>query len=134
YYLSPELRLAAGYVFGRADDEDFTGTRSAGGPYFGMTVKLNSLLDGFGQHRAPDVPEGVAEKAVLKDTASHKGRRQKAAGRRRKGLVRMQAAGSKHKGLVLKHTAPHIRMEAEAQRLSKDREQKEQRRKNRDQD
>lgn len=62
YYLSPELRLAAGYVFGRADDEDFTGTRSAGGPYFGMTVKLNSLLDGFGQHRAPDVPEGVAQK------------------------------------------------------------------------
>ncbi|MEO1691959.1 MAG: hypothetical protein AAFR63_10585, partial [Cyanobacteria bacterium J06631_6] len=108
YYLSPELRLAAGYVFGRADDEDFTGTRSAGGPYFGMTVKLNSLLDGFGQHRAPDIPEGVAEKAVLKDTASHKGTRQKAAGRRRKGLVRMQAAGSKHKGLVLKHTAPHI--------------------------
>ena len=40
YYLTPELRLAAGYVFGRADDEDFTGTRSAGGPYVGMTVKL----------------------------------------------------------------------------------------------
>ena len=59
YYLSPELRLAAGYVFGNADDEDFTGTRSAGGPYVGMTVKLNGLLDGFGQHRQPSLPEGV---------------------------------------------------------------------------
>ena len=59
YYLTPEMRLSAGYVFGEADDEDFTGTRSAGGPYFGMTVKLNSLLDGFGQHRAPTLPEGI---------------------------------------------------------------------------
>ena len=62
YYLSPELRLSAGYVFGSADDQDFTGTRSAGGPYFGMTVKLNSLLDGFGQHSAPKAPEGVVKK------------------------------------------------------------------------
>ena len=61
YYLSPELRLSAGYVFGKADDEDFTGTRSAGGPYVGMTVKLNGLLDGFGQHSAPSLPEGVVE-------------------------------------------------------------------------
>ena len=61
YYLTPEARLSAGYVFGSADDEDFTGTRSAGGPYVGMTLKLNSLLDGFGQHRAPIAPEGVTE-------------------------------------------------------------------------
>ena len=61
YYVTPELRMSAGYVFGSADDEDFTGTRSAGGPYLGITVKLNSLLDGFGQHRAPTVPEGVTE-------------------------------------------------------------------------
>jgi hypothetical protein len=59
YYLSPELRIAAGYVFGSADDEDFTGTRSAGGPYLGMTVKLNGLLDGFGQHSPPKLPEGA---------------------------------------------------------------------------
>lgn len=59
YYLSPEFRIAAGYVFGRADDEDFTGTRSAGGPYLGMTVKLNGLLDGFGQHSPPKLPEGA---------------------------------------------------------------------------
>ena len=62
YYLTPELRLSAGYVFGNADDDDFTGTRSAGGPYVGLTVKLNSLLDGFGQHSAPKVPEGVSKK------------------------------------------------------------------------
>ena len=62
YYLTPELRLSAGYVFGSADDEDFTGTRSAGGPYLNMTVKLNSLLDGFGQHAAPTIPEGVTER------------------------------------------------------------------------
>ena len=61
YYVTPELRMSAGYVFGSADDEDFTGTRSAGGPYVGITVKLNSLLDGFGQHRAPSPPEGVTE-------------------------------------------------------------------------
>ena len=59
YYLTPELRLSGGYVFGSADDEDFTGTRSAGGPYVGVTVKLNSLLDGFGQHSPPTIPEGV---------------------------------------------------------------------------
>ena len=57
YYLTPELRLSAGYVFGEADDEDFTGTRSAGGPYLGITVKLNSLLDGFGQHSPPTLPK-----------------------------------------------------------------------------
>jgi len=74
YYLSPELRLSAGYVFGRADDEDFTGTRSAGGPYVGMTVKLNGLLDGFGQHQQPTLPEGVVREA--------EGRRQEAKGRR----------------------------------------------------
>ena len=62
YYLTPELRLSAGYVFGNADDEDFTGTRSAGGPYLGVTVKLNSLFDGFGQHRPPAAPEGVSGK------------------------------------------------------------------------
>ena len=63
YYLTPEFRMSAGYVFGSADDEDFSGTRSAGGPYLGMTVKLNSLLDGFGQHRPPSPPEVIPKKA-----------------------------------------------------------------------
>ena len=48
YYLTPNLRLSAGYVFGSADDRDFSGTRSAGGAYLGLTVKLNELFDGFG--------------------------------------------------------------------------------------
>ncbi|MEN9521423.1 MAG: hypothetical protein RLZZ381_4011, partial [Cyanobacteriota bacterium] len=61
YYLTPEVRIAGGYVFGSADDEDFTGTRSAGGPYVGLTVKLNSLLDGFGQHQAPSPPEVIPQ-------------------------------------------------------------------------
>ncbi|BAZ51459.1 hypothetical protein NIES4103_41080 [Nostoc sp. NIES-4103] len=53
YYLSPNLRLAAGYVFGNVDDRDFSGTRSAGGPYLGLTLKLNELFDGFGQQKIP---------------------------------------------------------------------------------
>ncbi|MEM8721272.1 MAG: hypothetical protein AAGE84_18560, partial [Cyanobacteria bacterium P01_G01_bin.39] len=64
YYATPELRLSAGYVFGEADDEDFSGTRSAGGPYVGVTVKLNGLLDGFGQNRPPELPEGVAQQEL----------------------------------------------------------------------
>ncbi|WP_199194199.1 hypothetical protein [Pleurocapsa sp. CCALA 161] len=62
YYLTPELRISTGYVFGSADDEDFTGTRSAGGAYVGVTMKLNSLLDGFGQHQPPSPPEVIPKK------------------------------------------------------------------------
>ena len=67
YYITPELRLSAGYVLGTADDEDFTGTRSAGGPYLGVTVKLNSLLDGFGQHRPPSPSYPVPKRKLSKD-------------------------------------------------------------------
>ena len=86
YYLSPEFRLSAGYVFGRADDEDFTGTRSAGGPYVGMTVKLNGLLDGFGQHQQPTLPEGIPKKAQR--LKPHVGRGQRAEGRRQEARRR----------------------------------------------
>jgi len=48
YYLSPNLRIGAGYAFGKVDDRGFSGTRSAGGPYIGLTLKLNELFDGFG--------------------------------------------------------------------------------------
>ncbi len=48
YYITPNLRLAAGYAFGKVDDRDFDGARSAGGPYLGLTVKLNELFSGFG--------------------------------------------------------------------------------------
>lgn len=53
YYLTPNLRLSAGYAFGRVDDRDFNGSRSAGGPYLGLTVKLDELFDGFGLQKAP---------------------------------------------------------------------------------
>ncbi|AFZ11998.1 hypothetical protein Cri9333_1087 [Crinalium epipsammum PCC 9333] len=48
YYITPNLRLAAGYGFGKVDDRDFDGARSAGGFTFGLTVKLNELFSGFG--------------------------------------------------------------------------------------
>jgi hypothetical protein len=48
YYLTPNLRIAAGYVFGKVSDRDFDGTRSSGGAYLGLTVKLNELFSGFG--------------------------------------------------------------------------------------
>jgi hypothetical protein len=48
YYLTPNLRLSAGYVFGKADDADFSGVRSNGGAYVGLTLKINELFDGFG--------------------------------------------------------------------------------------
>ncbi len=47
YYLTPNLRLAAGYAFGRVSDRDFNNSRSAGGPFVGITVKLDQLFDGF---------------------------------------------------------------------------------------
>jgi hypothetical protein len=57
YYLTPNLRLSAGYVFGEVDDRDFSGTRSAGGAYLGLTVKLDDLFDGFGQQKPVPRPQ-----------------------------------------------------------------------------
>jgi hypothetical protein len=48
YYLTPNLRLSAGYALGRVNDRDFDGSRSAGGPYVGLTIKVNELFNGFG--------------------------------------------------------------------------------------
>lgn len=57
YYLNPNLRLSAGYSFGGVSDRDFSGSRSAGGPYFGLTLKLdNSLLEGFSIDDDPATP------------------------------------------------------------------------------
>ena len=53
YYLTPDLRLSAGYSFGRARDDDFTGSRSAGGFYGGITFKVNELFNGFGLQKLP---------------------------------------------------------------------------------
>jgi outer membrane protein OmpA-like peptidoglycan-associated protein len=54
YYLTPNLRLAAGYSSGSVNvDRDFNGSRSASGLYAGITVKLNELFDGFGLQKTP---------------------------------------------------------------------------------
>lgn len=58
YYLTSNLRLSAGYVFGRVDDRDFSGTRSAGGAYLGLTLKVNELFDGFGLQKPKSAPVG----------------------------------------------------------------------------
>jgi hypothetical protein len=47
YYLTPNLRLAAGYAFGSVSGSDFDNSRSASGPYLGVTVKLDELFKGF---------------------------------------------------------------------------------------
>ncbi|HEY9801681.1 MAG TPA: TonB-dependent receptor [Leptolyngbyaceae cyanobacterium] len=62
YYLTPNLRLSAGYAFGRVDDRDFSGTRSAGGPYLGLTVKVDELFEGFGRQKP--VPRQPKESTV----------------------------------------------------------------------
>jgi hypothetical protein len=55
YYPTPDLRLSLGYSLGEVNgDRDFSGSRSAGGLYFGVTVKLNEIFPGFGlQKLAP---------------------------------------------------------------------------------
>lgn len=63
YYLTPNLRLAAGYSFGRVSDRDFDGSRSAGGVYLGLTVKINELFSGFGLQKVapPQQQESVVK-------------------------------------------------------------------------
>jgi hypothetical protein len=56
YYLTPNLRLSAGYVFGNITDRDLDGSRSAGGPYVGLTVKVNELFSGFGLQKPVPAP------------------------------------------------------------------------------
>ncbi len=49
YYVTPNLRIAGGYSFGRAVDRDFSnGDRHVGGAYFNVSLKLNDLFAGFG--------------------------------------------------------------------------------------
>jgi hypothetical protein len=48
YFFTPNLRVAAGYGFGRSGNRDFDGGRSKSGPYMGVTVKVNELFRGFG--------------------------------------------------------------------------------------
>jgi hypothetical protein len=66
YYLTPNLRLSAGYAFGRIDDRDFSGARSANGPYMGITFKLDELFEGFGRQRVvpPQQQESLIKQVV----------------------------------------------------------------------
>lgn len=63
YYLNPNLRLAAGYSFGRAHDRDLTGSRSAGGIYLGLTMKVNELFNGFGLQKVPSPQQTLSQQA-----------------------------------------------------------------------
>ena len=71
YYITPNLRLAAGYGFGRASDRDFSGSRSIDGPYLGLTVKVNELFDGFGLQKAPPPQQQPKTKPVASHSSSH---------------------------------------------------------------
>ncbi|BAZ15241.1 hypothetical protein NIES4071_71130 [Calothrix sp. NIES-4071] len=71
YYLTPDLRLAAGYSFGSVDvngDRDFTGYRSEGGFYVNVSLKLNELLGGFGLQKP--VPRQQQESTVQQVSAT----------------------------------------------------------------
>ncbi len=62
YYLNTNLRLSAGYSLGSISDRDFSGSRSSGGFFFGITAKLdNNLFEGFGFHEPTPAPQPVVE-------------------------------------------------------------------------
>jgi hypothetical protein len=66
YHITPDLRVGLGYAFGSADDRDFTGYRSAGGPYLNVTYKINELFGGFGRQKvAPPQQQESAVKANI---------------------------------------------------------------------
>ena len=69
YYLSPDLRAYVGYSFGSVSDNDFSGFRSRGGVYFGITLKVNELWDGFGR-QTPQPRNEVAEAPPPQDLAT----------------------------------------------------------------
>jgi hypothetical protein len=68
YHLTPNIRLAAGYSSGSINsDRDFSGSRSEGGVYGGVTVKLDRLFEGFGLQKplpAPEQPKRIIRAAV----------------------------------------------------------------------
>ena len=69
YYLSPDVRLGLGYSFGSAHEGSFVGGgrhRSASGPYFGITAKVNQLFNAFGVQ--PLAPPQQQESAHPRDT------------------------------------------------------------------
>ena len=68
YYLTPDLRFGVGYSFGSVDNDGFGGGyRSASGPYLGIQLKVNELLNDFGLQQ-PVSPAQQEESYV--DTAT----------------------------------------------------------------
>lgn len=68
YWMSPSLRLAVGYSSGAVNsDRDFSGSRSAGGLFLGVTLRVDQLFDNFGVQRplpAPPAPPVTASSPV----------------------------------------------------------------------
>jgi hypothetical protein len=72
YYMTPNLRLAAGFSFGQATDIDFNGTRSRGGPYLSISAKLDDLF-GFGrQPIAPKQQQESRQESIVSQTEGAK--------------------------------------------------------------
>ncbi|HSM83340.1 MAG TPA: TonB-dependent receptor [Nodosilinea sp.] len=72
YYLTPDVRLGLGYSFGGANDGSFNGGggyRSASGPYFGITAKVNQLFNRFGVQPVspPQQQESYVEESAQTD-------------------------------------------------------------------
>ena len=67
YYLTPNLRVAAGYSFGDINnDRDFDGSRSQGGFYATLSFKVNELFNGFGLQK---VAPPQQQESQIKPTA-----------------------------------------------------------------
>ncbi len=66
YYLTPNLRVAAGYSFGNVNnDRDFDGSRSRGGFYATVSLKLNELFGGFGLQRVSPPQQRESRKETV---------------------------------------------------------------------
>lgn len=66
YYLTPNLRVAAGYSFGEVNnDRDFDGSRSRSGFYAALSLKLNELFNGFGLQRPTPPQQRESQKEVV---------------------------------------------------------------------
>ncbi len=66
YHITPDLRIGLGYAFGSIDDRDFTGFRSAGGPYLNVTYKINELFGRFGRQKVapPQQQESLVNNGI----------------------------------------------------------------------
>ena len=66
FHATPNLRLALGYSSGSINnDRDFSGTRSAGGIYGGVTLKLDRLFQGFGLQKP--IPQAQVRRQLTAD-------------------------------------------------------------------